>query len=164
MWRGLHVAPERACPNLEVPYPWEDGSYPAVVKDEIVRRLGGFWSPYDQQAFLVLGDVDVDQVVSITEAHASGLCIADAVTQITFYTDLNNLTLASPRVNRVAKKDRDAADWLPESNRCWFAWRVLQVRLSYDLTIDVEGLRGFVWMRGLEVAGSGAARLRWSHA
>ena len=26
------------------------------------------------------------------------------------------------------------------------------------------GLPGFVWMRGPEVAGSGAARLRWSHA
>ena len=27
-----------------------------------------------------------------------------------------------------------------------------------------RGLRGFVWMRWPEVAGSGAARLRWSHA
>ena len=137
-WRGLHVAPERTCPNLEAPYPWDDRSYPEVVKDEIVRRLGGLWSPYDQESFLVLGDADVDQIVSITEAHGSGLCLADAATQISFYTDLSNLTLASPRVNRLVKKDRDAADWLPDTNRCWFAWRVLQVRLTYDLTIDVD--------------------------
>jgi hypothetical protein len=138
LWRGLRVAPERTCSDLEVPYPWEDGSYPQIVKDEIVRRLGGLWSPYDRQRFLVPGDVDIDQIVSMTEAHASGLCFADAVTQITFYTDLNNLTLASPRVNRVAKKDRDAADWLPEANRCWFAWSVLKTRLTYGLTIDVD--------------------------
>lgn len=138
MWRGLRVAPERTCPGLEVPYPWDDGSYPQIVKDEISRRLGGLWSPYDRQAFLVPGDVDVDQIVSIIEAHASGLCLSDAVTQIAFYTDLSNLTLASPRINRLAKKDRDAADWLPGSNRCWFAWRVLQVRLAYDLTIDAD--------------------------
>ena len=137
-WRGLNIASERACPNLEVPYPWDDGSYPEVVKREIARRLGGVWSPYDRQTFLVLGDVDVDQIVSMTEAHASGLCRADAATQIAFYTDLSNLTLASPRVNRVEKQDRDAADWLPDSNRCWFAWRVLQVRLTYDLTIDAD--------------------------
>ena len=35
-----------------------------------------------------------------------------------------------------------------------------------DGILDKEktGLRGFVWMRRPEVAGSGAARLRWSHA
>ena len=30
--------------------------------------------------------------------------------------------------------------------------------------LKLAALPGFVWMRGLEVAGSGAARLRWSHA
>ena len=34
------------------------------------------------------------------------------------------------------KGDRDAAQWLPDENRCWFADRVLQVRLKYDLTVD----------------------------
>ena len=53
-----------------------------------------------------------------------------------FATDLLNLTLASPGVNRGQKNDRDAAAWLPDRNRCWFADRVLRVRQKYRLTID----------------------------
>ena len=33
-----------------------------------------------------------------------------------------------------------------------------------EVDFPILGLRGFVWMRRPEVAGSGAARLRWSHA
>ena len=53
-----------------------------------------------------------------------------------FATDLLNLTLASPAVNRAQKSDRDAADWLPGQNRCWFADRVVRIRQKYGLTID----------------------------
>ena len=49
---------------------------------------------------------------------------------------MNHLTLASPRVNRHEKSGRDAAEWLPDRNRCWFAGRVLDVRMAYGLTID----------------------------
>ena len=45
-------------------------------------------------------------------------------------------TLASPRVNRHGKGGKDAADWVPDRNRCWFAARVLDVRRAYALTID----------------------------
>ena len=34
----------------------------------------------------------------------------------------------------------------------------------HEAGLEISGLRGFVWMRRPEVAGSGAARLRWSHA
>ena len=30
---------------------------------------------------------------------------------------------------------KDAAEWLPDPNRCWFAARVVEVRREYDLTI-----------------------------
>ena len=53
-----------------------------------------------------------------------------------FATDLLNLTLAGPRVNRYEKVDRDAAEWQPAQNRCWFAARVIAVRQRYSLTID----------------------------
>ena len=51
-------------------------------------------------------------------------------------SDLLNLTLASPSVNRHQKTDNDVAEWLPDLNRCWFVDRVVQVRRKYDLTID----------------------------
>ena len=40
--------------------------------------------------------------------------------------DLRNLTLASPRVNRHEKRGKDAAQWVPARNRCWFAARAQQ--------------------------------------
>ena len=47
-----------------------------------------------------------------------------------------HLTLASPAVNRTQKNDKDAAEWLPELNQCWFANRVVAVRRKFGLTID----------------------------
>ena len=52
-----------------------------------------------------------------------------------------NLTLASPDLNRHQKADRDAADWLPSDNRCWFAARIVEVRRKYALTIDEREVR-----------------------
>ena len=71
-----------------------------------------------------------------SEAHDSGLCAATAETRRRFATDLLNLTLASPGVNRGQKGARDAAEWLPDRNQCWFADRVVGVRQKYSLTID----------------------------
>ena len=47
-----------------------------------------------------------------------------------------NLTLASPELNRHEKKDKDAADWLPPQNRCWFVETIIAVKKKYRLTID----------------------------
>ena len=39
-------------------------------------------------------------------------------------------------MNRNKRIGKDAAEWLPANNRCWFAARVVVVRRAYDLTID----------------------------
>ena len=51
-------------------------------------------------------------------------------------TDLRNLTLASPQVNRHQKSIKGAGEWLPDRNQCWFADRVLKVKRAYGLTVD----------------------------
>ena len=61
---------------------------------------------------------------------------AHRATRARFATDLRNLTLATPDLNRRNKRAKDAAEWLPVRNRCWFAARVVQVRRAYGLTID----------------------------
>lgn len=71
-----------------------------------------------------------------SEAHDSGLCAADRETRARFARDLRNLTLASPQVNRYQKSGKDAAEWVPDRNRCWFAARVVEVRRAYGLTVD----------------------------
>ena len=56
-----------------------------------------------------------------------------------FASDLLNLTLAAPEVNRCTGRGKcafDAAEWLPPMNRCWFAARVVAVKRKYDLSVD----------------------------
>ena len=131
-WRGLAVAPEYRCS----PYNSHDYAYPQSVESEIVAELGGIYSPYTLERFASTRQTDIEHIVARSEAHDSGLCATDPGTRRRFASDLLNLTLAEPGLNRHDKRDRDAAGWLPPMNRCWFANRVVEVRRKYDLTID----------------------------
>ena len=131
-WRGLTVAPEVRC----APYDADDYRYPQSVEDRIVTALGGAYGPYTGRWFASDGETDIEHLVARSEAHDSGLCVADNAARRRFAIDPLNLTLASPAVNRNQKRDRDAAEWLPDQNRCWFAKRVVAVRRKYELTID----------------------------
>ena len=132
-WRGLTVAPEHRC----APYDKKrDYPYPQSVERDIVRELGAVYGPYTGICFASTKETDIEHIVAASEAHDSGLCARDAATRARFATDRRNLTLASPRVNRHEKSGKDAAEWVPARNRCWFAARVLKVRRAYGLTID----------------------------
>ena len=131
-WRGLRVVPESRCS----PYRASEYSYPQSIEARIVESLGGIWSPYTGRTFASRRETDIEHIVARSEAHDSGLCAATAETRRRFATDLLNLTLASPGVNRGQKSARDAAAWLPDRNQCWFADRVVGVRQKYSLTID----------------------------
>ena len=63
---------------------------------------------------------------------------APAYRRAQFARDLDNLTLATPELNRHQKGDRDAAEWLPDQNRCWFAARIVAVRQEYRLSVNRE--------------------------
>ena len=94
------------------------------------------YGPYTGTCFASTTETDIEHIVAASEAHDSSLCARDAATRGRFAADRRNLTLASPRVNRHDKSGKDAAEWVPRRNRCWFAGRVLEVRLAYDLTIN----------------------------
>ena len=53
-----------------------------------------------------------------------------------FARDLDNLTLATGRLKRHEKVAKDAAERQPKHNQCWFAGRVLAVKVEYGLTVD----------------------------
>ncbi len=132
-WRGLVVAPECRCSD----YASDDYRYPQSVEHEIVEAMGGrIYGPYTGTCFTSTQETDIEHIVARSEAHDSGLCSADADTKRNFAHDLLNLTLASPSVNRHQKSGKDASDWLPGLNQCWFAERIVQVRAKYGLTID----------------------------
>ena len=124
--------PECRC----TPYDRADYPYSQRVEARIAERLGGMFSPYDGHQFASLLESDIEHVIAVSEAHDSGLCAASAAVRRRFASDLDNLTLATPDLNRYRKRDHDAAEWLPERNRCWFAATIVAVRREYRLTID----------------------------
>ncbi len=132
-WRGLTVAPEYRCSPYERK---RDYRYSPSIEHDIVRSLGAVYGPYTGTCFGSATETDIEHIVATSEAHDSGLCARDRETRAQFATDLRNLTLASPGVNRHQKRDKDAAEWVPVRNRCWFAARVVEVRQAYGLTID----------------------------
>ena len=132
-WRGLTIAAEDRC----APYDSDDYPYSASVEPQIVAQQGGnIYGPYTGTYFASTGETDIEHIVARSEAHDSGLCAASAETRRAFAGDLLNLTLASPSVNRHQKGANDAAEWLPDHNQCWYADRVVQVRVKYGLTVD----------------------------
>ena len=132
-WHGLRIDDEARCS----PYDPDDYPYPQSVEARIVAEMGDIiYGPYTGRWFSSTRETDIEHMVARSEAHDSGLCAADAGTRRRFASDLLNLTLASPSVNRHQKSARDAAEWLPDLNRCWFADRVIRVRQEYRLTID----------------------------
>ena len=134
-WRGLMIAPENRCS----PYNAGDYPYPQSVEDRIVAELGGVYGPYTGTWFASKRETDVEHIVARSEAHDSGLCAEDGATKRRFASDLLNLTLASPQVNRCGGSGKcagDAAEWLPPRSQCWFVDRVVSVRRKYRLTID----------------------------
>ena len=132
-WRGLTVAPEHRCSAYDRK---RDYPYPQSVEQDIVRALGAVYGPYTGTCYESRKQTDIEHIVATSEAHDSGLCAADQVTKKRFATDLRNLTLASPGVNRHQKSGKDAGEWTPRENACWFAGRVLEVKRAYRLTVD----------------------------
>ena len=131
-WRGIEIAPEYRC----TPYNRDDYRYPQSVEPKIVEKYGVIYSPYTGQCYDSLRDTDIEHIIALSEAHDSGLCAADPETRRRFASDLLNLTLAEPHVNRHQKRHYDAAEWMPALNQCWYANRNVEVRLKNNLTID----------------------------
>ena len=131
-YRGIEIAPERRC----APYDRSDYRYSQSLEPRIVASIGRVYGPYTGRCFGNTGETDIEHIVATSEAHDSGLCATTARVKAAFASDLLNLTLASPSVNRHRKSGRDVAEWTPALNACWFVARTLEVRRKYGLTID----------------------------
>ena len=135
-WRSLVVAPEHRC----APYDRDAYRYSQSIEAEIVASMGGrIYAPYTGRHFPTRRHTDVEHIVAVSEAHDSGLCAAAPSLRLLFASDPLNLTPAALEVNRCSaggKCARDAGEWLPPINRCWFAARVVAVKFKYRLTVD----------------------------
>ena len=140
-WRGLRVCSERPREG----YDRDDyGTSYSRLEDDIIAALpatmkanGQVYTPYSCIAFDITSSgtaaTDIEHIVALAEAHDSGIA---ADRRRAFASDLDNLTIADPTVNRSQKGARDAAEWMPARHRAWFAERVIAVKREYGLTID----------------------------
>ena len=140
-WRGLKVCAERPRDGYD-----RDGygtGY-SSLEDEIIvalpvtmKKNGQVYTPYSCIAFDITAEgtaaTDIEHIVALAEAHDSG--IADDRRR-DIASDLDNLTIADPMVNRSEKSDRDAAEWMPDRHGAWFAQRVIAVKREYELSVD----------------------------
>lgn len=131
IWRGLKI--ENHCPTYKRS---KEYRHSPKIENRIVESLGNkIYSPYSGEYFNSIKKTEIEHVVSIREAHKSGLCFADKKTKKSFAEDMLNLTLVSPKLNKE-KSDQDAGSWAPERNKCWFAHTVIRVKKKYNLTVD----------------------------
>ncbi|TQF70460.1 GmrSD restriction endonuclease domain-containing protein [Pseudoalteromonas luteoviolacea] len=136
-WRGLAVTEENRCSpyDKKKQYP-----YSQSVEDDIVEEMDGLvYGPYTGRYFESDTSTDIEHIVAASEGHDSGLCDASAETRKEFASDLLNLTLAAPEINRCGpggKCGYDAAEWLPNKNQCWFANRIVEIKTKYSLSVD----------------------------
>ena len=140
-WRGLKVCAERSRDG----YDRDDyGSRYKSLEDDIIaampatmKKNGQVYTPYSCILFDITpagtAATDIEHIVALAEAHDSG--IAD-YRRRDIASDLDNLTIADPTVNRSAKRDRDAAEWMPDRHGAWFAARVIAVKQEYELSVD----------------------------
>lgn len=129
---GVGIAPE----VRHTPYSSKDYPYPASVEPRIVTKQGGIFSPYSMRCFSSIRETDIEHIIARSEAHESGLSLQPAPIRKIFATDIDNLTLAAPSLNRHLKSNKDPGTWMPEHNRCWYAFKYIEIKKKYGLTMD----------------------------
>lgn len=130
---GLKVAPELQ----NCAYDRGDYTHSQSLENRLILRDGGIYDPYELRWYDSRDSVDIEHIVAIREAHASGLCSdsIDGDVREQFANDTLNLVLVNSSINR-SKGGQDAGLWWPPHNQCWFARQIIEVRNAYQLSVD----------------------------
>lgn len=128
----MTIAPESRCSA----YDRDDYRYSQSLEQRLIER-DGHVSGYTGARFYDVTDSQIEHVVALSEAHDSGACGWSEDRKSAFASDLRNLVLAEPEINR-SKGGRDAGEWLPAepSARCRLAATVVEVKAQWNLSID----------------------------
>lgn len=111
-----------------------------VVTDSACAAVSGSWySPYDGATWTAASDVDIDHMVPLAEAWASGAWAWTTAQRQQYANDLGGpeLWAVTDNVNQ-SKSDQDPAEWQPPrtAERCRYARSWIQVKWYYSLTLD----------------------------
>lgn len=124
-----HKANGRVATGTLDPEPYTGGTV-HFVQGKANKTEGGSASATD-------GGIQIDHVVAYAEAYNSGLKDRTEEQRDTYYTDPDVLLAVQARANN-AKKDADAAGWMPswDAFRCDYAALQIGIKAKYSLTVD----------------------------
>ena len=111
------------------PEPYTGGTV-HFVQGKANKAEGGSASATD-------GGIQIDHVVAYAEAYNSGLKDRTEEQRDAYYTDPDVLLAVQAQANN-AKKDADAAGWMPswDAFRCDYAALQIGIKAKYSLTVD----------------------------
>ena len=101
-------------------------------------ETGRWFSYYDRATWTNASDVDIDHLVPLAEAWASGAKTWNADTRMRYANDLRDprtLVAVTDNVNE-AKGDQDPAQWLPTYGTCRYVREWTAVKLRWSLKVD----------------------------
>lgn len=124
-----HKANGRVATGTLDPEPYTGGTI-HFVQGKANKAEGGSASATD-------GGIQIDHVVAYAEAYNSGLKDRTEEQRDAYYTDPDVLLAVQTRANN-AKKDADAAGWMPswDAFRCDYAALQIGIKAKYSLTVD----------------------------
>lgn len=124
-----HKANGRVATGTLDPEPYTDGTV-HFVQGKANKAEGGSASATD-------GGIQIDHVVAYAEAYNSGLKDRTEEQRDAYYTDPDVLLAVQAQANN-AKKDADAAGWMPswDAFRCDYAALQIGIKAKYSLTVD----------------------------
>jgi len=114
---------------------------PVVLSDDGCNVRTGLWfDPYTGLTFAAPGDLDIDHLVPLKEAHQSGAHAWTNEKRRDYANDLDNpghLIAVDDGTNQ-SKGDKDPAGWLPPSLafRCAYVSAWIAVKRKWELTMD----------------------------
>lgn len=124
-----HKANGRVATGTLDPEPYTGGAI-HFVQGKANKTEGGSASATD-------GGIQIDHVVAYAEAYNSGLKDRTEEQRDAYYTDPDVLLAVQAQANN-AKKDADAAGWMPswDAFRCDYAALQIGIKAKYSLTVD----------------------------
>ena len=124
-----HKANGRVATGTLDPEPYTGGAI-HFVQGKANKTEGGSASATD-------GGIQIDHVVAYAEAYNSGLKDRTEGVRKAYYTDPDVLLAVQAQANN-AKKDADAAGWMPswDAFRCDYAALQIGIKAKYSLTVD----------------------------
>lgn len=124
-----HKANGRVATGTLDPEPYTSGTV-HFVQGKANKAEGGSASATD-------GGIQIDHVVAYAEAYNSGLKDRTEEQRNAYYTDPDVLLAVQAQANN-AKKDADAAGWMPswDAFRCDYAALQIGIKAKYSLTVD----------------------------